>query len=61
MRVNLNTARPATLAAVIGKATTVDLYDGTATGIVESVVNGRAVVRFGDGRWAYSKTRLTVD
>lgn len=60
MRVNLNTARPATIAAIIGKTTTVNLCDGKFTGTVEKVVNGRAIVRFADGRWAYSKTNLTV-
>lgn len=60
MRVNLNTATAATHARVIGMTTTVNLCDGKFTGTVEKIVNGRAIVRFADGRWAYSKTNLTV-
>jgi hypothetical protein len=60
MRVNLNTATPTTIAKITGKTTTVKLTDGTFTGTVEKVINGRAVVRFADGGWAYSRTNITV-
>jgi hypothetical protein len=57
-RVNLTTA--ATRTAVIGRTTTVALYDSKRTGTIEKIVNGRAIVRFTDGTWAYSRTTITV-
>jgi hypothetical protein len=59
-RVNLNTATATTHAAVIGRTTTVALYDSKRTGTIEKIVNGRAIVRFTDGTWAYSRTTITV-
>lgn len=59
-RYNLNTTTAATNAALIGRTTTVALYEGKLTGTIERVVNGRAIVRFADGGWAYSNTNVTV-
>lgn len=59
-RVDFNIARPATVAAAIGRSVTVDLYDGKRTGRIERVENGRPIVRFADGTWAYGRTRCTV-
>ena len=60
MRVNIATATATTRAAIIGKTTTVKLWDGKRTGVVESVNGSRVVVRFPDGKWAYSDHRITV-
>jgi hypothetical protein len=59
-RYNLNTATLATRAKIVGRTTTVTLWDSKRTGTVEKIVNGRAVVRFADGGWAYSGTTITV-
>jgi hypothetical protein len=60
MRANLNTATAATRAMLIGRTTTVTLWDSKRTGTIEKIVGGRAIVRFTDGTWAYSLTRITV-
>jgi hypothetical protein len=57
-RVNIYTA-PA--ASVIGSAVRVNLWEGARYGTVEAVENGRTVVRFPEGSWAYGPSgRITV-
>lgn len=60
LRVNLNTTSLTRNATLIGRTTTVSLYDGKQTGTIEKIVNGRAVVRFPEGGWAYSNSSITI-
>jgi hypothetical protein len=61
-RVNLYTAAARRIQTeVIGSAIRVDLWEGARYGTVERVENGRTVVRFPEGSWAYGPSgRVTV-
>lgn len=46
--------------ALLGRVTEVQLCSGTFVGVIEAVGGTRAVVRFADGRWAWTGSTVRL-